>query len=222
MRKEKLFHYIYKITRHDGKYYIGMHSTDNINDEYFGSGKRLWYSIKKHGKDKHTKEIVEFCPERNFLREREKIFVNISTLSDQMCLNLITGGTGFDGINISPELQGLGRMKHLTLLKEDLTYRKKYQDTMRESKKELMKEFYKLGVAANKIKNPNGTFNGKRHTEESKKKIGEVTSKLTGEKNSQFGTCWITKNGLNRKIKIEELSIWELEGWNRGRKGNNK
>lgn len=28
-----------------------MHSTDNLDDGYVGSGKRLWNSIKKHGKE---------------------------------------------------------------------------------------------------------------------------------------------------------------------------
>lgn len=31
---ERKFHYIYKITRFDGKYYIGMHSTDDLDDGY--------------------------------------------------------------------------------------------------------------------------------------------------------------------------------------------
>lgn len=30
-------HYIYKITRDDGFYYIGMHSTDDLDDGYFGT-----------------------------------------------------------------------------------------------------------------------------------------------------------------------------------------
>lgn len=33
------YHYIYKITRNqDGKFYVGMHSTDDLDDGYFGSG----------------------------------------------------------------------------------------------------------------------------------------------------------------------------------------
>ena len=39
-----------------------------------------------------------------------------------------------------------------------------------------------------------------------------------GEKNSQYGTCWITKDGTNKKIKKEELSLYESEGWIKGRK----
>lgn len=48
------YHYIYKTKcLLTNKYYIGMHSTDNLDDGYVGSGKRLWYSINKHGLKKH-------------------------------------------------------------------------------------------------------------------------------------------------------------------------
>lgn len=95
----KQFHYIYKITRFDGKFYIGLHSTDNLDDGYFGSGKRLWYSIKFHGKEKHTKEILEFLPDRESLRLRESELVNSELLNNMDCLNLMLGGTGGDNWN---------------------------------------------------------------------------------------------------------------------------
>ena len=60
-RKEKKYHFIYKTTNLlSGKYYIGMHSTDNLDDGYLGSGRRLRYSINKYGKESHKREIIEF------------------------------------------------------------------------------------------------------------------------------------------------------------------
>ena len=91
---QRKFHYIYKITRVDGKYYIGMHSTDDLDDGYFGSGQRLWHSINYHGKDKHTKEILEFLPSRKELKTRERELVNEETLRDPGCMNLAIGGGG--------------------------------------------------------------------------------------------------------------------------------
>lgn len=93
---QRKFHYIYKITRTDGsgKYYIGMHSTDDLEDGYFGSGQLLWKSIKKHGKEKHVKEILEFLPSRKELKERERVLVNEEIVSDPLCLNLKLGGEG--------------------------------------------------------------------------------------------------------------------------------
>lgn len=93
---KRKFHYIYKITRNDAssKFYIGMHSTDNLNDGYFGSGKLLWLSIKKYGRDLHTKEILEFLPSRSLLKEREKELVNQELLDNPQCMNLQIGGYG--------------------------------------------------------------------------------------------------------------------------------
>ena len=44
-------HYmIYKITNTiNGKIYIGKHKCDDLDDGYFGSGKRLWIAINKYG-----------------------------------------------------------------------------------------------------------------------------------------------------------------------------
>ena len=58
-RTQKKCHYIYKTTCSiTNRFYIGMHSTDNIDDNYLGSGKRLWNSINYHGKENHKKEIL--------------------------------------------------------------------------------------------------------------------------------------------------------------------
>ena len=72
-----------------------------------------------------------------------------------------------------------------------------------------MKKNHKLG------KYRYDTFTGKKHTEESKKKIGESNSKKQkGENNSQFGTCWITNGKENKKIKKTDTI---LNGWKLGR-----
>ena len=69
-RKEKKYHFIYKTTNLlSGKYYIGMHSTDNLGDGYLGSGKRLRYSINKYGEENHNREILEFVDSRKELKK---------------------------------------------------------------------------------------------------------------------------------------------------------
>ena len=47
VRKEKQYHFIYKtINLISGKYYIGMHSTDDLEDGYMGSGNCLRLAIR--------------------------------------------------------------------------------------------------------------------------------------------------------------------------------
>ena len=86
------YHYIYKITRDDGFYYIGMHSTDDLDDGYFGSGTKILRSVKRHGRERHIKEIVEFLPTRHELRLREEQLVSSTTLADPLCMNIAPGG----------------------------------------------------------------------------------------------------------------------------------
>ena len=50
---------IYKTTNLiNGKYYIGKHETDDINDDYLGSGIALLAAIKKYGRENFTKEVL--------------------------------------------------------------------------------------------------------------------------------------------------------------------
>lgn len=72
--------YIYKITNLvSNKCYVGQRKcTHNLKDDiYFGSGKILKYSIKKHGKENFAKEILEYCENEKILDEREAF--NIKT-----------------------------------------------------------------------------------------------------------------------------------------------
>mgnify|MGYP000965306345 CR=1 FL=1 len=76
-RKSHKFNYIYKITNTKNRnYYIGMHSTHNLDDGYMGGGKRITNSVRKHGKDAHTKEILEYFDDRESLRQKEIEIVN--------------------------------------------------------------------------------------------------------------------------------------------------
>jgi hypothetical protein len=59
---------------------------------------------------------------------------------------------------------------------------------------------------------------GRKHTKEAKNKMS-ISSKGQGigESNSQYGTCWITLNGENKKIKKDDLNDYLKNGWFKGR-----
>jgi hypothetical protein len=88
-------HIIYKTTcLVTNRYYIGMHSTDDLNDGYMGSGKRLGYSLRKYGESNHKVEILELLPSREALVLREEEIVSPDLINDPMCMNLVRGGKG--------------------------------------------------------------------------------------------------------------------------------
>lgn len=92
------YHIIYKTTcLVTGRYYIGMHSTDDLEDGYLGSGVHLTRSVKKYGKDQHVREIIEHLPNRDLLKKREEELVTEDLVkNDVLCMNLIKGGGGND------------------------------------------------------------------------------------------------------------------------------
>ena len=89
------YHFIYKTTDlRTGKYYIGMHSTNNLDDGYMGSGKRIKWLIDRYGKENFKFEILEHLANRLALAKREKEIVNKKLLNDGLCLNHKVGGEG--------------------------------------------------------------------------------------------------------------------------------
>jgi hypothetical protein len=88
LNKEKKYHCIYKtINQINGKFYIGMHSTNKLNDGYLGSGYKLRRSINKHGRENFKIEYLEFFDTRENLINREKELINDTLLKDPMCMN---------------------------------------------------------------------------------------------------------------------------------------
>ena len=206
MRKEKKYHYIYKTTNlKNGRFYVGMHSTDNLNDGYLGSGTRLRRSICRNGKENFKIEYLEFFSNRFDLVNREKELVNENLLKDKKCMNLKLGGLGgFVSENHVMKLKK-GSSRHQKEKWKNVEYRDKITKVLRINTKET----HRLG----KLKYD--TTKGKNISEEHKIKIGKKNSiKQKGERNSQFGSCWITNGEVNKKIKKNEIIP---EGWKLGR-----
>jgi hypothetical protein len=195
-----------------------MHSTSNLEDGYFGSGKRLKYSIQKHGKSNHSKEILEFLKNKELLINREIQLVTVDLLTDPMCMNLKPGGTGgLCNIEHAYKFHAAGGKKvfqnfnaiHLDKIKNDPGYKEKVYDAIAKT------HFLKTGSA-------NG-WKGKSHSIESKNKIGLANSiQQRGSKNSQFGKIWIHNEIENKIIKKEDIEHFIAGGWIKGRINKNK
>jgi len=212
LNSKKKYHFIYKTTNlKNEKFYIGMHSTNNLNDGYVGSGKRLRYSIRKHGIENFNIEFLEFFDNRVNLSNREKELINEDLLKDPMCMNISTGGIGGWVNNEHQKKASLNNnKKHNFLLKNDKDYYKSFCEKVSKGVIERIKK------TSFKPSPPN--WLGKKHKTETIEKMKK--SKIgygLGSKNSQFGTCWITNGLKNKKIKKQD-SI--PNGWKLGRKSN--
>lgn len=71
-----------------------MHSTNNLDDNYYGSGFRLKKSLRKYGKALHIVEDLKFFDTREEMIFAEKKIVTTDLIKDRLCLNVIEGGTG--------------------------------------------------------------------------------------------------------------------------------
>jgi hypothetical protein len=212
------YHYLYvTVCRVTLRYYIGMHSTDDLEDGYLGSGKRLWHSINKHGRDQHVMKVLEFLPNRESLALLEKKIVNKEVLKDPQCMNLALGGGGggWDHVNSNSELQKAKNKKSIEVLKE-LRNNPEWKLIASKNKSKGIKQSYIDGRIP---KLPN--WNGKSHKSESKAKIGAINSLLqTGSGNSQFGKKWIHSIELKSSLSVSSsvLDSYLDAGWKLGRK----
>lgn len=87
--------YVYKITnKMTGKYYIGVHTTKNIDDGYFGSSKLLNKDLKHFGLINFNKEILKEFDDPRDAYNYEKEIVNSEFIKRCEVYNEHVGGSG--------------------------------------------------------------------------------------------------------------------------------
>lgn len=88
-----MYHYVYKtINLINNKYYFGVHSTQNLNDKYLGSGQALKKAIAKHGRSNFKLEILKQFETRELALLYEKQIITSDVINDTNSYNLIPGG----------------------------------------------------------------------------------------------------------------------------------
>jgi hypothetical protein len=211
LSENKKFHFLYKTTNLiNERYYLGMHSTNKLNDGYLGSGTRFYKELKKYGRENFTIEIIEFFDNRQELSEAEKKLIKEEHILDKNCLNLRNGGTG----GFKDYEHGLIFIKSGEKTRFSKSNCPSNSEEHRKKASERMKKRWEDGKMRHIPKLNN--WKGKKHKKESIEKISSSKKgKHTGSENSQYGTCWITNGNENKKIKKGEIIP---NGWNLGRK----
>ena len=284
------YHYFYKITNTiNNHFYYGIHSTNDLNDGYMGSGRRLKIAIKKYGIENFSKEIIKFFNNRDELAKYEAEIVTESLVHDPNCYNMIVGGDCLitSGTTTVIDVKGntfrvpvddpmmyidykpiasdrvycldtvdnqykivdidefrCDRNRYISqldnvIIVRDVTTGKSMQVSREEYRsnktkystpstdKVLVKDtkgnFFQVHKDDNRLLNGELIlfWKNRKHTQDTKNKISDTFRKnkyQQGERNSQFGTCWVMKVDVSKKIKKDDLDTYINDGWIKGRK----
>jgi len=208
---------VYRTTNKiNGRFYVGVHRTENPEDEYLGSGTLLAKAIQKHGRSSFAKDVLFIFDNAEEMEAKEAEIVTVDFVNNPRTYNLVPGG--YQGDSYYQALKQLdpkerrrrakaANAEHQRLMRTDPEYREAWS---RKASAGMM------GRAA--VDSPR--FSGRKHSEETKAKMrASFRWKQSGKNNSQFGTCWVCREGeAPRKIKKTELPAFEEAGWQRGRK----
>lgn len=203
-----MFYTIYKITNIiNGKIYIGAHQTENLNDDYMGSGRAIKRALEIYGIENLKKEYFGFFDSAQDMFQMESRIVNKDFIGRKDTYNLKEGGLGGD-------------------TSEFINYDEEYSEKLKEAYKNSSKNAQrrqKIREKALERYKEKGPFEGKKHSVETKKKIGDANAKhQRGIQNSHYGKCWVYSLIEKRSISIkkEDLEIYLKEDWIKGRKMN--
>lgn len=223
----KKFHILYRteclITN---KFYIGVHSTDNINDGYLGSGLILKRSILKYGKDKHIRTIISLFNNRAELLKEEKNIVNKTIISNPLCMNILVGG-GSNKADFSKETRM--RMSEARKGKESPFKGKKLsKESRRKISKSLENNTNRIGKyhsEESKLKMSKSTLgqvgpmNGKTQSKESRYKMSIAKRNISDETRSKMSES-AKKRVVSKETKAK-LSLAAKKQWAKYRNKNN-
>lgn len=171
--KGNMFYTVYKITNLiNKKFYIGKHKTNDLNDEYMGSGKLIKRAIKKYGKDNFIKELLFMFDTEQEMNEKEKELVLISEETYNLCEG---GNGGFSYINSNVELIQLRDSYENKLAGRKAADKKLYETKGNQwridASKKAAETRKKLGIV--------DTFGGKQNY---KNRLGKKNNPETNEK----------------------------------------
>ncbi len=230
---------IYKVTNKvNGKIYVGAHKTNNINDNYYGSGVVILRAIERYGIKNFKKEILFILDNEDEMYFLEKEVVNENFVNRPDTYNIAIGGRG-GWYHIKPK-EISKNMKDfwdsLTEERKELICNKISESTKKVMRTPLMKEKIKNGLSNRTEKEKNSQYKNikkgvknyyKNETEEEKeRRINQKKIKMSSpevrKRLSESGKNSEKLKGFNNpfskqkqifyeKIKEEFISLLESD-----------
>lgn len=99
-------YYIYEIKNNiNNKTYIGQHHTNNLKDNYMGSGSLLHQAYEKYGIKNFSKSILAITETKENINILEKHFISLFREEGKAEYNIADGGDGGNVLNYLSEEQ---------------------------------------------------------------------------------------------------------------------
>lgn len=178
-------HYtIYKITNLiNNKIYIGKHQTEDLNDGYMGSGKRLALAIDKYGIENFQKEILFQFDNEADMNAKEAELVTEEFVKEETNYNLCPGGRGGWGYINSTGLNtaGVANRDYEEISRKAAETRKARNYAVSDETKQKISDSNKL-TNASRGKKTSAALKGRKKSEEHKRKIAESVKRRMQEK----------------------------------------
>ena len=196
------FYILYQTTNKiNGKFYIGVHQTSDINDGYLGSGSLLKAAIVKYGIENFQREILHIFKTKKEAYQKEKELVTGELVKNKKCYNIKEGGRGgFDHIRAANlHFSSKGRKIIHNPLTGDQT-----KVTLEELEKYL-EEGWKLGFRPEAIQKMSNSGKIKIQSKEHRRKNSET------KKGTLLMVNQITKK--HKFVKKEFIQQMKDEGW---------
>lgn len=206
-----MFYTVYKVTNLvNGKIYVGLHVTKDLDDDYLGSGKQIQAAVKKYGRNNFKREYIKICETPEEMYNLEAEIVNEDFVKSPATYNMKTGGTGswsHVNSNLAKYREARSKLRKLRNDQGD----NPFFDPEWQKKNNSMNNPEIVQMLVKKANSPEAIAK--------KKATWQQTGRGKAEKNSQFGTCWITHSKLgNKKINKKDLDKFLSLGYTKGRK----
>lgn len=182
-----MLHFTYQTKNNlNGKTYVGVHSTKNLNDGYLGSGIALKKAIKKYGKENFTMIPLVFFDNRDEALEEEAFIVDLKWVNDNNNYNLSGGGTANKVTSEQTKLKLSNALKGREVWNTGIEMKDSTKISLSKSKTNyIIEQYTKDGILLNSFNN-----------------LYEAYNSVNGDRKS----LW---RALNRKRKTYLKFVWK-------------
>lgn len=209
---------VYRTTNKiNGRFYHGVHKTDNPNDGYLGSGNILKHAVHKYGEGNFVKEILLCMDSREEAYDLEKEVIRLFR-ADPRSMNIHEGGRGgFDYIN-SSGLSGYAKGQALRdkfaginavrlKRKNDPAFDQRMKDLLDRARAAAIAK----GCARKSQPKAAAAWLGCKHSDDTRFMMSEARSR-------QVMMAWVTDGKESLHILKSDVDAAISCGWTRGKK----